>query len=83
MAVDRFSFTMDAELGSAVRESAARANMSVSAWLAEAAADRLRNDLLGRALDRWEAEDGALSDDELDVAAAKLGIDRRPRAPSR
>jgi hypothetical protein len=82
MAVDRFSVTMDAELGAAVRESAARANMSVSAWLAEAAADRLRNDLLGRALDRWESEDGPLSDDELDVAAAKLGIGRGPRAPS-
>jgi len=80
MKVDRFSITMDPDLGAAVREAAARQHMSVSAWLAAAASDRLRNDLLGRALDRWEEEDGAFGDDELDAAAAALGVARPRRA---
>jgi hypothetical protein len=46
----------------------------VSDWLAQAAADRLRNDLLGAALDAWEAEDGAFGDEKLDAAAATLGV---------
>lgn len=79
MQVDRFSVTMEPGLGSAVRDAAARAGMSVSAWLASAAADRLRNDLLGSALDAWEAEQGAFGDDELDAAAAALGIAGRSR----
>lgn len=68
---------MDPDLGSAVRDAAERAGMSVSAWLAEAAADRLRNDLLGAALDAWEAEDGPFADDELDAAVEVLGLPRR------
>ncbi|HEU0089613.1 MAG TPA: hypothetical protein VFQ77_18540 [Pseudonocardiaceae bacterium] len=79
MQVDRFSVTMDPELGSAVRDAAERAGMSVSSWLAQAAADRLRNDLLGAALDAWEAEDGPFGDEELDAAATTLGVTRSPR----
>lgn len=51
--------------------------MSVSGWLAAAAAQRLRNELLGAALDRWEAEDGPFSDEELKAAAAALSRTRR------
>lgn len=64
MQVDRFSVTMEPDLGAAVRDAAERAGMSVSGWLAQAAADRLRNDLLGAALDAWEAEAGPFGDDE-------------------
>lgn len=49
----------------------------MSTWLVAAAAQRLRNDLLGEALDRWEAEDGPFSDEELDAAAAALGAARK------
>lgn len=80
MRVDRLSITMDPALGAAVREAAERAGMSVSGWLAEAASDRLRNDLLGRALDQWEAEDGPFGDEELDAAAAALGMIRSQQA---
>jgi len=80
MKVDRLSITMDPDLGSAVRDAAARQGMSVSAWLAEAAADRLRDDLLGRALDRWEREDGPFGEDELDAAAKALGVHRAAKA---
>lgn len=68
---------MPPEIGAAVRDAAARQGTSVSNWLAAAAAQRLRNDLLGEALDRWEAEDGPFSSDELDAAAAALGTARK------
>ena len=76
--VDRFSVTMPPELGDGVRQAAARQGLSVSAWLSEAAADKLRNELLGAALDAWESEDGSFTEGELDAAAARLGL-----APSR
>lgn len=79
MQVDRFSVAMEPELGAAVRDAAQRAGMSVSGWLAQAAADRLRNDLLGAALDGWEAQDGPFGDEELDAAAAALGVTRGSR----
>lgn len=75
--VDRLSVTMAPEIGAAVREAAAREGTSVSAWLSVAAAQRLRNELLGVALDMWEAEDGPFSDEELDAAAAALRSTRR------
>lgn len=77
--VDRLSVTMRSELGAAVRRAAAQHGVSVSAWLADAAADRLRNELLGAALDVWEAEDGQFTKGELDAAAAALGIQRQAR----
>jgi hypothetical protein len=72
--VDRFSVTMPPELGEGVRQAAARQGTSVSTWLSEAAADRLRNELLGAALDAWESEDGPFTEAELDAAASRLGL---------
>lgn len=72
--VDRFSITMPPELGEGVRRAAARQGISVSAWLGEAAADRLRNELLGAALDTWESEDGSFTEAELEAAASRLGL---------
>jgi hypothetical protein len=77
MQVERLSITMDPNLGSSVREAAARSGLSVSAWLAAAASDRLRNDLLGAALDAREAEATPFSDKELDAAARVLRVSRR------
>jgi hypothetical protein len=82
MQIDRLSITMEPKLGAAARKAAKRAGMSVSAWIAEATADRLRNDALGRALDEWEAENGAFSEDELAAATQELGL-RRPRRTRR
>jgi hypothetical protein len=79
MQVDRLSVTMAPELGEAVRAAAVRAGVSVSAWIAEAAADKLRNDLLGAALSAWESEDGPFNETELDAAATALGISRPER----
>lgn len=75
--VDRFSVTMPPDLGEGVRQAAARQGMSVSTWISEAAADRLRNELLGAALDEWESEDGPFTEDELDAAASRLGLNPR------
>ncbi len=72
--VDRFSVTMPPELGEGVRQAAARQGTSVSAWLSAAAADRLRNELLGIALDVWESEDGSFTEAELSAAASRLGL---------
>jgi hypothetical protein len=75
--VDRFSVTMPPEVGQGVRQAAARQGTSVSTWLTEAAADKLRNELLGAALDQWEAEDGPFTQAELDEAASRLGPAQR------
>ena len=75
--VDRFSVTMPPELGEGVRHAAAQQGISVSAWLTEAAADRLRNELLGAALDAWESEDGSFTVAELNKAASRLGLTSR------
>lgn len=80
MNVDRLSITLDPRLGAAARKAANRAKVSLSTWIAEATADRIRNELLGEALDQWEAEDGALTQVELDRAAEALGLSRRRKA---
>lgn len=43
---------MPPELGASVRQAAARQGTSVSTWLTEMAVDKLRNELLGAALDQ-------------------------------
>ena len=77
MNVDRLSITLDPRLGQAARKAAKRANVSLSTWIAEATADRVRNEALGHALDQWEAEHGAFTAEELAAAATKLGFRRR------
>lgn len=74
---------MDPELGAAVRQAAERSGMTVSAWISKAAADRVRNELLGIALQRWEEEDGPLTEEELDDAREEMGFARKnPRKGS-
>lgn len=64
--------TMPVELGLAVREAAGSQARSVSAWLADAAGAALRNQALGVALDEWERDHGALTEQELQAAAVEL-----------
>jgi hypothetical protein len=79
MQVDRLTIAMDPELGRSVRDAAARSGSSVSGWMAAAAADRLRNDLLGEALATWEAETAPFSDEELDSSVRVPGVTRAGR----
>jgi hypothetical protein len=80
MKADRITMTLDAELGAQVRDAAKRAGQSVSAWLAEAVQARLRHESLRAALDAWQEESGAFTQEELDAAAAELGLSQRRQA---
>jgi hypothetical protein len=72
--VEKMSVSFDLELGEAIKASAAGNQQSVSAWLAEAARDRLRIDAMGDAVTAWEDEFGPLTDTE--VAEAERVLER-------
>lgn len=77
MGVEKVSVSFDLELGEAIRSSAAAAGQSVSAWLAEAARDRLRLEALAEAVASWEEEFGSLSATE--VADAERMLEPRSK----
>jgi hypothetical protein len=72
--VDKLSVSFDPDLGDAIRTAAKRSGGSVSRWLAEAAAAKLRAEALSEFLDAWEAEHGPLTAEELATATAELGL---------
>ncbi|HEY1642139.1 MAG TPA: hypothetical protein VGG35_15715 [Streptosporangiaceae bacterium] len=74
MKVDKVSVSLDPELGDAVRSAAAQAGKPLSAWLAEAAASKLRAEALDEFLASWEAEHGALTAAEISRAERELGM---------
>ena len=82
MGVEKMSVSFDLELGDAIRSSANDAGQSVSAWLAEAARDRLRLEAQGQAVGYWEQQFGHLSDTEIAEADRVLQqrTKRRPGA---
>ncbi|MGH3754122.1 MAG: hypothetical protein ACRDRP_15785 [Pseudonocardiaceae bacterium] len=65
MGVEKVSASFDLTLGEAIRASASGAGQSVSAWLAEAARDRLRLEALAEAVTAWEQEFGPLTEAEV------------------
>lgn len=73
MKVDKMSISMEPQLGDGVRHAAERAGVSVSAWLAEAAAARLRKQALAEFLSDWQAKHGKITATELAKARAELG----------
>ena len=74
MGVEKMSVSFELELGEAIRASATTAGQSVSAWLAEAARDRLRLEALEEAVATWEQEHGRLT--EAEVARAESALER-------
>ncbi|HEY2264729.1 MAG TPA: hypothetical protein VGI96_19050 [Streptosporangiaceae bacterium] len=72
--VDRLSISFDAELGDAVRSAAAEAGKPLSAWLAEAAASKLRAEAVDEFLANWQAEHGVLTTEEIARAERELGL---------
>jgi hypothetical protein len=80
MKVDKLSVSFDPDLGDAVRSAAAQAGKPVSAWLAEAAASKLRAEALADFLAGWEAEHGALTAEEIARAERELGVAARDAA---
>ncbi len=74
MKVDKLSVSFDPELGDAVRSAAAQAGKPLSAWLAEAAASKLRAEALAEFLADWQAEHGVLTAAEIARAERELGL---------
>ncbi|ONH35066.1 hypothetical protein [Protofrankia sp. BMG5.30] len=74
MKVDKMSVSFEGELGEAVRDAARRAGVGLSAWLAAAAAAKLRAEALTEFLDSWEAAHPALTPQELAQAERELGL---------
>lgn len=73
MKIHKLSVSFEAQLGDQVRDAARKAGTEVSAWLAEAAAAKLRAESLADFLNGWEAEHGPLTAGELTLAEAELG----------
>lgn len=71
------SVSMDPALGDDIRAAADRAGLSVSAWLAQAAAARLRWQALADFLSGWQAKHGPITAAELAKARAELGYPGR------
>jgi len=73
MTVRKLSVALDDSIATAAAEAAARAGMSLSAWLNRAAENELA---IGRglaAVSEWEAEHGELTAEELAAADKLLG----------
>jgi hypothetical protein len=77
--VEKMSVSMDPVLGVDVRAAARRAGVSVSAWLAEAAAARLRRQALADFLAQWQSRHGEITPAEIAKARAELGYPVRSR----
>jgi hypothetical protein len=67
MAAEKLSVSFEAKLAAEIRKAAAREGLSVSEWLADAAAAKARRRHLRDALDEYAAADGPLSDAEIDT----------------
>jgi hypothetical protein len=72
--VDKMSVSFDPELGDAVRSAASQAGKPLSAWLAEAAASKLRAEALAEFLADWQTEHGVLTAEEIARAERELGV---------
>jgi hypothetical protein len=77
MRVEKLSISLAPDLGENVRAAAEEAGVSVSAWLAGAAAAQLRRKALGDFLRRWQAKHGKITDVELARARSELGYATR------
>ena len=80
MKVDKLSVSFAPDLGDAVRDAARHSGSSLSAWLAEAAAAKLRAQALADYLSDWEEEHGKLTPEEIAKAAADLRLPSLPAA---
>jgi ABC-type glycerol-3-phosphate transport system substrate-binding protein len=72
VAAEKYSASMDDALLADARADAEAEGVTLSSWLATAAADHLRLKALRRLVDEWEAEHGAIRADELDALEDKL-----------
>lgn len=72
MARVKRSISLGSDLASQIESAAAEAGTSVSAWLAESAAHRLRMEAGRKALAEWESENGELTPAERGEARTRV-----------
>lgn len=72
MAVKKLSVALDEQVADAAAKSAERQGLSLSAWLNRAAENALAVEDGLAAVAEWEAEHGALTEEELATADAAL-----------
>jgi hypothetical protein len=82
LAAEKYSASMDDALLGDARAAAEAEGLTLSSWLAYAAADRSRLRALHHLVDEWEAEHGAISIAELEALEDKVA-DARLRAKER
>lgn len=82
MASQKYSASMDEALLASSRAAAEAGGLTLSSWLAEAAADRLRLQALHRLVEEWEAEHGAITAAELEALEDTV-VQARRRAGTR
>ena len=75
MAAEKLSISVDEDTADLVREAAAKEGITVSAWITNAAQDRLRNLLLGKFLDEVFAEIGEMTDEEEERLIAESRVE--------
>jgi hypothetical protein len=80
MVAEKYSASMDSVLLGSVRLDAGASSESLSSWLSDAAADRLRVKGLRQVVADWEAEHGEIADEELRVFDLKLAAARLQQA---
>jgi len=77
VSAEKYSASMDDNLLAAARRAAHAQGQTLSGWLADAAADRLRLKALRKLVDDWELEHGVITDAELADLDAKIAAARR------
>jgi hypothetical protein len=81
---DKRSVSLPPELAKAIDKAAAESGTSVSAWLAETAAHRIRLEAGRRGVAEWESENGPLTPEEIADGLARardlLGRSRASRS---
>lgn len=87
MVAEKYSASMDDALIADVRADAQATGATLSSWLADAAADKLRLKALRQIVKDWESEHGAITDAELADLDRKIVDARRlvadPARPAR
>ncbi len=73
------------DLAQAIDEEAARDGSTFSAWIAEAAARRLKLDAGRRAITEWEAKHGAFTPEEIaqGLAQARASLEHSGEEPQK
>lgn len=80
MAAEKYSASMDDALLTDARADAEANGVTLSNWLAEAAADRLRLKALQELVGEWESEHGAITGTELNDLDRRIRDARRDAA---